>query len=241
VPGVIIVGVLPGFFGAAIAVMALCNPASGISHHEQKLISSPDSPADQRAAVCFNCHISTARPANSGALRWQAPAGSPDFECFRRQAGDALPINLSLMCLSCHDDVIAPAPPTSERWLARSPLLGDQISGVSRKQGIGHHPFRVEYPAQWSPDFQQYYASPMCELPLYPTYRGGSRVSLECPTCHDPHSPAGEPYLRVSSEKLELCLCCHRETPELSRQVYLPMQKEKKLIESGDCRSCHNK
>jgi len=222
-----------GFFQAALAVMAWCNSDSGLSVHDQQLMASPS----QRAAVCYVCHRCVARPTESRRSLWDPHSVSGDDNCsIERRVG-----NISLLCLSCHDGAIGPLPPTSEEWFAGQRTLGVQPSEWSTARRIGHHPYWVTYPVAGNTDFLPLGQNPACPLPLFSDPRsGGHRISLECPTCHDIHSPDAGSYLRVNKEQFELCLCCHRELPPLSSEVYLPMQKEQAAIDSGDCRSCHD-
>jgi predicted CXXCH cytochrome family protein len=235
-----VIRVLPGLIRTVLVAILFCIPATGYTAHDVKMPSFLDDSHDSKVPVCPICHLSTVRKKSCVVPLWNPTAVCGDFLLVQHATENVLNTP-SLLCLSCHDNATAPAPPTSEGWFERLPLLGAQVTSLSPEKEIGHHPFRVEYPGPGSPDSQRYFASPMCELPLFALYRSGPGVNLECPTCHDPHSPAGEPYLRVSSEQHKLCLCCHRELPQLTRQVYLPMQKEKRVIKSGDCHSCHNK
>jgi predicted CXXCH cytochrome family protein len=182
------------------------------------------------------CHLVAVRHPS----RLDVQAAVPGFQCFTLQSAQRPAMNLSLLCLSCHDGVMVPAPPTSERWFSGTQIPGVQADGTTQLQEIGHHPFGVEYTPHWGTGLLAYSEVRKCGLPLS-RLAGSPAGSLECPTCHDPHSPAGESYLRVTMDEYKLCLCCHQQLPELSRQVYLPMQKELEVIESGDCRSCHQK
>ena len=215
-------GKLPWVFKAAAAVMVFYSPALGSLDHTQQLIGSPENTPGQLATICRTCHLDMSRPLKTGSFL-QRPA-----------------LNMSLLCLSCHDGVIGPAPPTSDGWFSGAQTLGVPPAGISWTEEVGHHPVGTAYKQQGGSGLHPYEEPINCALPLY---RLGSSLAtrVECPTCHDLHSPAAESNLRVTMDENKLCLCCHEQMPELSRQVYLPMQKEKEVIESGDCRSCHNK
>ena len=42
-----------------------------------------------------------------------------------------------------------------------------------------------------------------------PLFNGGTGASVECATCHDPHTPENGTFLRVSNTGSALCLTCH--------------------------------
>ena len=239
-PGARVLGFsfLPGFFSAALAVMALHSLAPNLSDHDLHMSAPQGGAPGSNTVTCYICHRCVARPATTGSSLWDPHAGSAGDACSVERRGG----NLSLMCLSCHDGAIAPMPPTSEAWFAGQRTLGAGQSEWSKKNVIGHHPYWVPYPVAGNSDFLPLGMNPACPLPLFsPSGRGGSHHSMECSTCHDVHSRDHGSYLRAPKEQFELCLCCHRELPPLSSEVFLPMQKEQKVIESGECRSCHNK
>jgi predicted CXXCH cytochrome family protein len=46
-----------------------------------------------------------------------------------------------------------------------------------------------------------------CNTPLFSGGATGSAV--QCATCHDPHNPQNQPFLRVDNTGSALCLTCH--------------------------------
>ncbi len=42
-----------------------------------------------------------------------------------------------------------------------------------------------------------------------PLFNGGSGASVECATCHDPHTPTNGTFLRISNAGSAVCLTCH--------------------------------
>lgn len=237
-----LIGKLPVVLSAALAAVVLCNPAYCESIHDQKLTGSSGSTPGGRYWSCAACHICIAGTKRDQAPLWDSLALPAISQCQMMRSVESVLTIPSLLCLSCHDDVVAAAPPTSEAWFAGQRTLGAPATGFSPGRKIGHHPYRVDYPANTNPYYVPIGADLACDLPLYRlSLTGKARLSLECPTCHDVHSSDSDSYLRVSLQHNELCLCCHRQMPVLSRQVYLPMQKEQKVIEGGNCYSCHDK
>ena len=222
---------------AALSNAALSNAASNESSHDRMVMPSADTGGNENITTCYVCHRCMGRAGPGSPSAWDPHAGSAGDGCSAWRRGG----NVSLMCLSCHDGAVAPIPPTSENWFAGQRTLGVSGSGRSREIVIGHHPYWVSYPLAGNGDFLARAGQQGCSLPLFSPQGGrGPRDRVECPTCHDIHSRPGESYLRAPKEDFELCLCCHRELPPLSSEVFLPMQKEQEVIESGECRSCHN-
>lgn len=43
----------------------------------------------------------------------------------------------------------------------------------------------------------------------FPLFNGGAGASVECATCHDPHTPTNGTFLRISNAGSAVCLTCH--------------------------------
>jgi predicted CXXCH cytochrome family protein len=231
--------ILSGVFKAMLLAMVFCNSGFADAGPNETPNDSLHDPLRNKGE-CGICHLCAFHSGEAHSALWDSLTETDEFSCFTKRAGQDIPLAISQLCLSCHDDVIAPVPPTSESWFARPPLRGVPASELLRKDEIEHHPYQLEYPSPGNPDFLLLGENPACPLPLFSLpCCGNAGGSMECSTCHDLHFPAAAPNLRVSIKQHELCRCCHRAIPEMSGHVYLPMQKEKRVIESGDCRSCH--
>ncbi len=108
----------------------------------------------------------------------------------------------SLLCLSCHDGVVASdvyAGPHAMTWSDR--IAGGVRGGTSR---LTSHPIGTPYPLA-RPD----YSSPAAVT-------SGGRIRLpdgriQCTSCHDPHNTERHHgMLVISNERSRLCLTCHR-------------------------------
>jgi predicted CXXCH cytochrome family protein len=108
----------------------------------------------------------------------------------------------SLICLSCHDGVVAPdvyAGQHAMTWSERS------ASGLDPgKVRLTSHPVGVPYPA----------GDPKYESASAVTSDGRIKLPdgrIQCTTCHDPHNTERHAGLLVrSNERSRLCLSCHR-------------------------------
>lgn len=105
----------------------------------------------------------------------------------------------SILCLSCHNGVVAPDVYTSSHATAFANQLGASQRGLLRG-----HPVGIPYPT----------AEPKLHPAAAVTADGrlklpGGRV--QCTTCHDPHNTGRHARMLVkSNERSRLCLSCHR-------------------------------
>lgn len=116
--------------------------------------------------------------------------------------GDTLLDNASLLCLSCHDGVVATDVFVSSHAATWSEA-GTLGPGGGRNR-LTSHPVGVRYPqgAEKFHSAASVVSDGRMKLP-------GGRI--QCTTCHDPHNTqhyAG--MLRTTNERSRLCLACHR-------------------------------
>jgi len=116
----------------------------------------------------------------------ETPAGKPDGS--------------SLICLGCHDGIIA---------------LGDIISrtqsaeaarGATRTDYSDGHPVSLPYDQGVVEDDAE--LESRSRLP--DQVRLDSRGKLQCTTCHDPHDDTYGNFLVIESRKKTLCVACHK-------------------------------
>lgn len=116
--------------------------------------------------------------------------------------GDTLLDNASLLCLSCHDGVVAPDVFVSSHAATWSEA-GTLGPGGGRNR-LTSHPVGVRYPQS----AEKYHSAGAVVSDGRMKLPGGR---IQCTTCHDPHNTqrhAG--MLRTSNERSRLCLACHR-------------------------------
>lgn len=149
--------------------------------------------------LCLPCHSPHITAAEAPLLIQRSAASQP-IRAFGSKAGvlDAA----SLVCLSCHDGVVAHDVFAGAHGASWSDLSTSGIPvGGTR---LTSHPVGVEYPAN------------------DPKYRSATEVTtvaklklpdgrMQCTTCHDPHNTERHPsMLQMSNERSRLCLSCHR-------------------------------
>jgi predicted CXXCH cytochrome family protein len=106
----------------------------------------------------------------------------------------------SLLCMSCHDGVVAHDVFTSAHSVRLSAEIGREGVGFGGLQG---HPVGIRYPV----GRKDYHSA------VEVTGRGLALPDerIQCTTCHDPHNTARHPgMLVISNERSRLCLTCHR-------------------------------
>lgn len=148
--------------------------------------------------LCLPCHTPHISAAQLPLLERAAPTTQPlrPYQTFYGTLDSS-----SLLCLSCHDGVVAPdvyAGPHAATW--HETAAGARSGG---RRSISH-PIGVAYPSI-DPNYHPaatVTADGLIDLP-------GGRV--QCVSCHDPHNTRRHPGMLVkSNERSRLCLSCHR-------------------------------
>ncbi len=175
------------------------------SNQDSKLLSNLlGSPHDfseggrQPRDLCLPCHTPHMTRAAAPALD-EAPSATAPIRPY--QSAQVELSSASLMCLSCHDGVVASDVYSRAHSTALSAQLGPSALGVSP---LRSHPVGIRYP--------------IGERNYRPAaaVTGDGRIRLpegriQCTTCHDPHNGAGVPGMLVkSNRRSDLCLSCHQ-------------------------------
>jgi predicted CXXCH cytochrome family protein len=108
----------------------------------------------------------------------------------------------SLLCLSCHDGVTSSFSPA----MKTANMVGAKASfgsGVPESLGLTNdHPINLSYDTTKNSSLASL-ATVQAALPLY-----GTSNTLQCSTCHDPHSNINTNYLRQPNNTAH-CTTCH--------------------------------
>jgi predicted CXXCH cytochrome family protein len=108
----------------------------------------------------------------------------------------------SLLCLSCHDGVTSSFSPT----MKTVNMVGSKAGfGTGAYESLGltnDHPVNMNYDPTKNSSLQSV-ATVAAALPLY-----GSTNTMQCATCHDPHSNINTNYLRQANNTAH-CTTCH--------------------------------
>lgn len=153
--------------------------------------------------ACAACHIP-----HTQAIRPQTLEEGKSVLEFYRIAGQRevlepnrfTPGPTSLICLSCHNGVIA-----SSTLGSAHAMLGDVRAGFDLPEGVPQrdHPIGIPYPTTR----RDYHPAAMLAADGVVQLPEGR---VECISCHDPHGAGGHPAMLVmSNRRSALCLACH--------------------------------
>jgi len=108
----------------------------------------------------------------------------------------------SLLCLSCHDGVTSSFSPAMQ---TKNQVGSKAAFGAGAYESLGltnDHPVNMPYDPTKNPSLQAV-ATVSSTLPLY-----GSTNTVQCASCHDPHSDVNTNYLRQANNTAH-CTTCH--------------------------------
>lgn len=191
----------PAASPVAMQSQAPAAPASAGDRYTSGLVGSPhdftqsEPPASD---LCLPCHVAhlAGPPAQ---LAERQPAATQPLRPYQTLAAEL--DAASLLCLSCHDGVIASDVFTAAHATQFSSQLG--TSG-SRGRPLAGHPIGVKYPL----------SDPKYHPPAAVTSSGRVKLPLgrvQCTSCHDPHNTEDhDGMLVMSNQRSNLCLTCHR-------------------------------
>lgn len=192
--GVVGIGVLGALAAAQDEPTAESRLVSALIGSKHDFSQAVPHPRD----LCLPCHTPHL-PAFPAPLADERPAAAQPIEPYRALSSEV--DRASLVCLSCHDGVVAADVLTSSHATRLASQLGASRLGLG---GLRGHPVGVKYPI------------------ADPKYRtigeviGDGAVKLpdgrvQCTSCHEPHNAGGHAGMLVkSNERSRLCLTCHR-------------------------------
>lgn len=168
--------------------------ATGLIGSKHDFSQSPIQAQD----LCTPCHVPHIAPARAPLLD-KRPDARGRYRPYNAE-GSELDAT-SMLCLSCHDGVIAPDVFTSAHGTQWARQTGRSPFGQGGATG---HPIGIRYPSA-SPRYQSeasVVSDGAIKLP-------GGRI--QCISCHDPHNTERHEGMLVKSNAgSRLCLSCHR-------------------------------
>lgn len=180
--------------------------------------------ASSESQVCVFCH--TPHSSRTDAPLWNrnnplsnyVPYTSPSLQAAAHQ-----PNGYSKLCLSCHDGSIAvgsvfnPPNPAAGTLIPMSGTAADGtlLAGATRlgTNLTNDHPVSMVYDAVTASDDGEL-ALPGAlpgDIPLHEGATPGVRNSVQCVSCHDPHTDQRPKFLRrdARGRTSSICLACH--------------------------------
>ncbi|MBI5170039.1 MAG: cytochrome c3 family protein [Candidatus Eisenbacteria bacterium] len=162
--------------------------------------------------VCVYCH--TPHGGQTSAPLWNRNFSVASYQMYDsghsstiNMTVDSQPTGVSLACLSCHDgtvglDVIVNTPNSYTGGAAVGTHMPSNILPNLGTDLRNDHPVSVTYDPTADTYFRSAASVHAAGLQLY----GGK---VQCGSCHNPHTAANRPFLRISNAGSSLCLTCH--------------------------------
>lgn len=201
--------------------------------------------------ICVFCHTPHHSRPSDGPL-WNRNLSVQSYEPYDSpslQSAIGQPTGASKLCLSCHDGTIALGSVLNVRGgnsiaLQNTGPSGEMPPGATLigTNLTNDHPVSFDFDAGVATADGEL-ATPtngtVGPLPLFP--RGGGSA-VQCTTCHDPHSPSPDNFLRQEprDQANGLCLTCHTKagwpgsTHENSNVVW-----QGQAVRDHSCLTCH--
>jgi predicted CXXCH cytochrome family protein len=165
---------------------------SGLKGSKHDFSQTAEGPRD----MCLPCHAPHLPIGAVGAEESERPKSLRQYQSLDNQLSNA-----SLLCLSCHDGVVAPDVYTATHATGLAHQLGSSLVGGA---GLRGHPVGILYPVGDA----NYQPASRVEADGHVLLPGGR---IQCTTCHDPHNGGRHSGLLTrSNERSALCLTCHR-------------------------------
>ncbi len=205
------------------------NKVSDTPHNLQKATTSGMTLADY-GEICVYCHTPHNNNINIEAPLWNRDEPTGPYNMYNSPTLDMTIANtaenVSLACLSCHDNTIAldqiinrpssqlgtnPSGQTIETCattchVGANPVGGINFQGTNLGTDLQNdHPISIVYDPSKDPNFLPASNGKVGNLPLY----GSNADRVECASCHNPHDNSNRPFLRMSNANSALCLTCH--------------------------------
>lgn len=190
--------------------------AQGTPPSKAGVIGSAHDPNGNGCGTCHAPHngsVATGGPsqATGQILLWNRAFSSQTFGVYDSPTMDNKTVEIggtplantearmySLLCMSCHDGVTTPS------------LIGPNqeaaVGNVANSYGLTNdHPINMDYDPTKDTGLLSLTTAQNAGLKFY-----GASDTVQCATCHNPHTPTPDPFLRVSNAGSDLCLSCHR-------------------------------
>ncbi len=208
--------------------------------------------------VCVFCHT----PHNANPLLpplWNREFSSANYTPYDSpslQAAVGQPNGYSKLCLSCHDGTIAIGAVRNLRGQSATIQLQNTGPGGVMPAGptligtnlLNDHPISFVFDqALRAADGELVDPSTLTDrIRLYPGTNPGVRDSVQCTTCHDPHTVEFPKFLRKSpkGQADNLCLTCHQKPGWLgstheSDTFFWPKGQTTEQVRDHSCFACH--
>lgn len=211
---------------AALLLVVLSGAAFGgltnTKHNFTSAATSPDAYFTGTQQMCAFCHIPHNADQAAGQL-WNHQSSSQSYQMYDSDTMDMIvgsePGVPSKACLGCHDGTVAVnslvnVPGVGGAGSYGTPAgshldaEGKILSGTPNYVGIDlsdDHPVAIVYDKSKDNDFWDKTGDPG----LTPDKLLYQETTVECTSCHDPHTSDWPDFLVMDNSGSQLCLSCH--------------------------------
>ncbi|MEK7263565.1 MAG: cytochrome c3 family protein [Bacteroidota bacterium] len=211
--------------------------------------------ASTEKQVCVFCHTPHVPKEFASAELWNHKSNNTNYTLYSSEYLTSLdytlpnqPKSRSKLCLSCHDGTIAIGAVYNnngstiiqmQNGITTMPLSSSGNIGTSL---TNDHPIGYIFDAAKDNELISRSWPWQTPVKLDPDATNGT---LECHSCHEPHSNINAPFLRVPNENAALCTFCHNKTGwsgsvhKISTQSFTPQGGSATTVGEWACRSCH--
>lgn len=242
-----------------VAPVVASGQVTGIRNtaHNLSASSSNTVRAASETQICVYCH--TPHSGQTDAPLWNRRYSSQPYTPYNSpslQASPGVPTGYSKLCLSCHDGSIAIGdvmrPPAGTSGVIA--MLGTAADGTMPpgRTLIGSdlrsdHPVSFEFTAALRVDDGELAdPSTLNGVRLFGGGPSGTLISVQCTSCHDPHTDQQPKFLRkVLRGRIDnLCLSCHTKTgwsgsTHESSTLVATIDGTTAAVNQHSCMSCH--
>lgn len=208
--------------------------------------------------VCVFCHTPHNAAPEMPPL-WNRQFSSANYTPYNSpslQAAIGQPNGYSKLCLSCHDGTIAIGAVRNVRGQSATiQMIGTGVGGVMPPGStligtnlLNDHPISFVFDqALRSADGELVDPTTLTErVRLYPGANPGIEDSMQCTTCHDPHTVEFPKFLRKNpkGQTDNLCLTCHQKpgwvgSTHESDTFFWPEDQTVEEVRDHSCFACH--
>jgi predicted CXXCH cytochrome family protein len=215
-----------------VAGTASAQTVVGSKHDMSVIAGGGGATAPYNGQVCVYCH--TPHGAATGAALWNRTLPAAGSFTGAEAAMTYINSGASASCLSCHDgtvgvDNVINVGGAAGNWAdgtAGTKFNADWSMATTNPAYIGtdlsnDHPIGYDYPVALGGTNSRFktpvtyrtgvlgltVGSTTTKLPIYD--RAGAAYTVECSSCHTPHSNANTFFLRAANTGSQICLACH--------------------------------
>lgn len=205
--------------GLVVVGLSAGQAVAGISTTKHNLASTSSNTikSSDNTEICVFCHTPHDAVKNNNITLWNHALSTSSYTTYTSPtmdnavtamgSVDATTATTSNLCLSCHDGTVAL---NAQNNPSNAAANGAMAGVTANKLGAGatnlgtdlsnDHPVNMAYNRTLDTSLKD--LTGVTTVKLYTN-------TVQCASCHDPHTSANTPFLRASMTGSSLCLICH--------------------------------